>query len=201
MQELNLLTIGGSILIALSIHEAAHALVAFLLGDKTAYYQGRLTLNPLKHLDIYGTLMFLLVQVGWGKPVPIQPENFTNPKRDQALVALAGPISNFILGLILTIIIFKTKSQNSFLIFLREINIGLCAFNLLPVPPLDGSKILGLIIPNYQFYKYELFLEKNLSYILMFFFIDIYFLKENGIFINLLTLISTAIKSFYLVFL
>ena len=200
MLELNFLTIASSILITLSIHEASHALAAFALGDKTAYNEGRMTLNPFKHLDFLGTMMFLLVQVGWGKPVPIQAENFKNPKRDQAIVALAGPFSNFLLGLILTIIIAKTGYSNSFLIFLREINIGLCAFNLLPIPPLDGSKVLGLFIPNYQFYRYQIFLEKNMSYFLMIFFIDIYFLVSKGIFINVLSIISNFIKSIYMVF-
>mgnify|MGYP006413738699 FL=1 len=81
MQNLNYLSFITSILITLTIHEASHALVAYILGDKTAYQEGRLSLNPLKHLDLYGSLMFLLVNVGWGKPVPVKPENFKNPKK------------------------------------------------------------------------------------------------------------------------
>ncbi|MBT5346831.1 site-2 protease family protein [bacterium] len=195
MQNLNYLSFITSILITLTIHEASHALVAYILGDKTAYQEGRLSLNPLKHLDLYGSLMFLLVNVGWGKPVPVKPENFKNPKIDQAIVALAGPLSNFILALIITIFISKTNSSNSFLFLLREINIALCAFNLLPIPPLDGSKVLAIFMDNYQYYKYEVFLQKNLAYILMIFFIDIQFLGQNGIFLNLLGIITSFIKA------
>jgi len=200
MAEFNFLNFILCILISLTIHEASHALASFILGDKTAYNQGRLSLNPIKHLDLYGSLMFLLVNVGWGKPVPVSPENFSQPKRDQAIVALAGPLSNFLLALTITIVIVKGQVQSPFLYLLREINIALCAFNLLPLPPLDGSKMLGIFLSNYQFYKYELFLQKHLSYILMFFFIDIYLLKDKGIFLNLLGIITSSIKSIILLF-
>lgn len=194
MENLNYLTFIISILITLTIHEAAHALAAFILGDKTAYNQGRLSLNPFKHLDLYGSLMFLLVNVGWGKPVPISAENFKNPKTDQAIVAFAGPLSNFLLAALITIFISKTQNINNFLLILRDINIALCAFNLLPIPPLDGSKVLALFMGNYNYYRYEMFLQKNLSYILMIFFIDIQFLREKGIFLNLLGIITSFIK-------
>lgn len=187
-----------SILITLSVHEASHAFFAYLLGDKTAYQEGRLSLNPFKHLDLYGSLMFLVVNVGWGKPVPVKPENFQNPKRDQAFVALAGPFANFLLAVILTIILSKTHSQNTFLLLLREINIALCAFNLLPIPPLDGSKVLSLFMDNYTYYRYELFLQKNIAYIIMLFFLDLQFLGSKGIFLNLLGFITTFIKAILL---
>ncbi|MBI96000.1 site-2 protease family protein [bacterium] len=198
MGNFNYLSFIISILLTLTIHEASHALAAYILGDKTAYHEGRLSLNPFKHLDLYGSLMFLLVNVGWGKPVPVKPENFKNPKIDQAIVAFAGPLSNFILALIITIYISKANSTNSFLFLLREINIALCAFNLLPIPPLDGSKVLAIFMGNYQYYKYELFLQKNLAYILMIFFIDIQFLGQNGIFLNLLGIITSLIKAILL---
>ena len=198
MGNINFLSLILSILITLTIHEASHALAAYLLGDKTAYNQGRLSLNPFKHLDIYGSLMFLLVNVGWGKPVPVKPENFKNPKTDQAIVAFAGPLSNFLFALLITIFIDKTSSTSQFLYLLRDINIALCAFNLLPIPPLDGSKVLAIFMGNYQYYKYELFLQKNLAYILMIFFIDIQFLGQKGIFLNLLSIITTFIKTILL---
>ena len=187
-----------SILIALSIHEAAHAWAAHILGDNTAKNQGRLTLDPRKHLDIYGTLMFLFAGIGWGKPVPVDPVYFKNPKRDSALVALAGPFSNFLLALAIGTLAPSTSgSLQHTLLYMVDINIALCAFNLLPIPPLDGSKILGLFIPHYQFYKYTQFIHNHLAYILMIFFIDIKFLGASGnsIFLNFISFVSTLLKS------
>ena len=187
-----------SVLLALSIHEAAHAWAAHILGDNTAKNQGRLTLDPRKHLDLYGTLMFLFAGIGWGKPVPVDPVYFKNPKRDSALVALAGPFSNFLLALILgTFASSVSGGLQHTLLYMVDINIALCAFNLIPIPPLDGSKILGLFIPHYQFYKYTQFIETHLAYILMIFFVDIKFLGASGhsIFLNFISFISTVLKS------
>ena len=162
-----------ALLIALSVHEWAHALVAHRLGDPTAKEQGRLTLNPIAHLDLMGTILFFLVGFGWGKPVPIDPRYFKNWKRDTALVSIAGPISNLIIaflafgGLLLLAPdsvgggfwnLLSGGGRGTFATVLTDIlrisialNLGLMAFNLLPVAPLDGSKIFQVFIP----YRYD----------------------------------------------
>lgn len=159
-----------AILIAVAVHEWAHAYAAHKLGDPTAKYDGRLTLNPLAHLDPLGTLLFVLVGFGWGKPVPVDPRYFKHAKRDGAIVAFAGPLSNIVLafgafglGLVLGLgesimpmfgSIIIPSEQPLFLKFAGElisdlilINLVLMAFNLLPVAPLDGSKIIRLFLP------------------------------------------------------
>lgn len=130
-----------SLLIAVTVHEFSHALSADKLGDPTPRAYGRLTLNPLAHLDPLGTLMLILVHFGWGKPVPIDPYNFRHPRRDEILVALAGPVSNFILAFI-----FSRFPYTITYIF-AYINLYLGLFNLFPIPPLDGSKVLLNILP------------------------------------------------------
>jgi len=171
-----------SIIIALTIHEAAHAVTAMWLGDQTAKREGRISLNPLRHLDLLGSLLFLIAGIGWGKPVPINPHNFINPKRDQALVALAGPMSNLLMAALASIPLkFAGGSLSefgmTFMFIFLNINITLCALNLLPIPPLDGSKILSLFLPTRLYYKYEDFIHANVSYVLILFFADIYLLK------------------------
>jgi Zn-dependent protease len=194
-----------SILIALTIHEAAHAYSAQLLGDPTAKNEGRVSLNPIKHLDFFGTLLFIMLDIGWGKPVPVNPNYFENPRRDQALVALAGPASNFLLAAILAIPLkffdFGFSSQaNSAILTLFNVNILLCAFNLIPFPPLDGSKILALLIPKTKYYQYEQFLNANLSYIILFLISDIYLFQKlfgfsitRTILESIITIIKTII--------
>ncbi|MCH7497416.1 MAG: site-2 protease family protein [Candidatus Marinimicrobia bacterium] len=153
------------ILLALSVHELSHGLVAYRLGDPTAKNAGRLTLNPLSHLDPIGTLMLFLVHFGWAKPVPVDPRYFENPKRDMLWVALAGPGSNMALALVSGLVIrFINEYPELFLgsfvggafyVMMKlslQINLALAIFNLLPVPPLDGSKILyGLLPPEYEY--------------------------------------------------
>ncbi len=137
------------LIIAITIHEFAHALVADKLGDPTPRAYGRLSLNPLKHIDIFGLLALLLIRIGWGKPVPIDSSNFRSPKRDEVLVSLAGPLSNIILAIIFSLILKLTSLSalpslliSSFI----QLNVILAVFNLLPIAPLDGSKIfLGLL--------------------------------------------------------
>ncbi len=169
-----------AILIALSVHEWAHGYVAWKLGDPTAKYEGRLTLNPVAHLDPMGTLLFLIVGFGWGKPVPINPRYFKNHRRDTALTAIAGPVSNLILAFcafVLLTVFFPGVLMGSvtgllstgsiaWQSFLAEtlsmslfINLGLMAFNLLPIAPLDGSKILAPFIPRRYEYDYERFMQ------------------------------------------
>lgn len=145
-----------AILIAITIHEFFHAYTAVKMGDRTPEYHGRLSLNPLNHLDLIGTIMLVLVRFGWAKPVPINPNNFKNYKKGIILVSLAGPLSNFILAVV--VIMFRRTMMgigsnylNLFIDTLIFINIALAIFNLIPIPPLDGSKILFAFIP----YKYK----------------------------------------------
>jgi Zn-dependent protease len=157
-----------AIIVALTVHEWAHAFTAKKLGDDTAEYAGRLTLNPLAHLDPLGAILFLVVGFGWAKPVPVDVRNFRHPVRDAAIVAFAGPLSNLVLAFLAVLAISfipvqaqgiliegsgPTPSQAAWLIFTNflayslRMNLALMAFNLLPIPPLDGSNILRLFLP------------------------------------------------------
>lgn len=153
---------------SMPIHECAHALAAKWLGDDTADRQGRLTLDPFSHLDLTGTLLILVAGFGWARPVPINPRNFKNPKRDMALSAMAGPVSNLLLALLVLIfyrvllgfVVFGPLSQYAAAETLLEIlwiiystNIMLAVFNLLPVPPLDGWKMMGAVLPSGTYWK------------------------------------------------
>ena len=146
------------LLFSLCFHEFSHAYSAFKLGDNTAERMGRLTLHPLSHLDLMGCLMILFVGFGWAKPVPVNPYNLSNPRRDMMIVAAAGPLSNLFLALIGGII-FRIITNTSFIINLSNpdiiiqiiyyfiyINIALAIFNLIPIPPLDGSQIFGSLL-------------------------------------------------------
>lgn len=148
-----------SLIMSLTVHEFFHALVADKLGDPTSRMRGRLSLNPMAHLDPLGTVALLISFFGWAKPVPVDPYNFENPKRDMALVALAGPASNFIIALIFAVLFHLTAGTDSILpsIFslIVQINLGLGIFNFVPVAPLDGSKIILSILPNDLAYEYE----------------------------------------------
>jgi Zn-dependent protease len=152
------------LLLGIICHEVAHGYIAYLLGDPTAKNAGRLTLNPLKHLDPLGTLILILTRIiGWAKPVPINPANFKNIRRDILLVSIAGPLANILLAF-LFFILFKSSKYLSLilsewlitslllpirLIFVAGIiiNIILALFNLIPIPPLDGSKIIAFFLP------------------------------------------------------
>jgi len=148
-------------LICITLHELSHGLVAYSLGDDTAYTRGRLSLNPLKHLDPMGLLMMIVFHVGWAKPVPVNMYRFKNPKRGMAVTALAGPLSNILISVVFLFLyglfyIPLGKSQvGSYFLSMIEltayISIGLAVFNLLPVPPLDGSKILFSLISDEKF--------------------------------------------------
>jgi Zn-dependent protease len=143
-----------AILIALTVHEFAHGYIAWRCGDPTARNAGRLTLNPLSHLDLFGTAMLFFGPFGWAKPVPVNPYYFTNPKRDNLFVSLAGPASNIILALVfgytLRLLPYSFLSPGLILFFQLciGINIGIAFFNLIPVPPLDGSHVLTGLLPN-----------------------------------------------------
>jgi len=145
-----------AIILAISLHEASHALAGYLLGDRTAKDAGRLTLNPLAHLDLVGTLLLFVAGFGWGKPVPFNPYNLKNQKWGPAMIAMAGPFSNFLIAiltgfLLKAVLSFTTLAHTNGLIvllaYLIQINIALLAFNILPVPPLDGSKLLFALLP------------------------------------------------------
>jgi len=151
------------ILLALTVHEVAHGYAALRLGDPTARDEGRLTLNPIPHLDLLGTIMLMTGLFGWAKPVPVNGYNLRSPKRDIMLVSLAGPLSNIVqaicFGMIIRIFLavnpqyLKTVYGGHLLTFLIlgfMINAGIAFFNLLPFPPLDGSKILAGLLPDRQ---------------------------------------------------
>ncbi len=161
---LELLLLAPGILFALTIHEYAHGWVADRLGDPTARIAGRLTLNPLSHLDPLGTLMLFLVHFGWAKPVPVDPSFLRNPKRDMMWISLAGPAANVasavLLGWVVRLLVGIGLHAGVLLVILQYgvmINVVLAVFNLIPIPPLDGSKILmGLLPPEQAFHFQQL---------------------------------------------
>jgi len=143
-----ILTILPGILLAITCHEFAHGYVAYRFGDPTAKHYGRLTLNPIKHIDPMGFLMLFFAGFGWAKPVPVNPNNFSNRKWGNFLVSIAGIVTNLVLALLLTMVlgIYLRVTTSGVLIdaifYAININVGLAIFNLLPFPPLDGSKII-----------------------------------------------------------
>jgi Zn-dependent protease len=156
-----------SLLTAITIHEFAHAWMAVRLGDPTPKLQGRLTLNPAAHLDPMGTLMLLLIRFGWGKPVQFDPYNLANPKRDSALISLAGPAINLFAAVILSIVLRIASAPFSpFALFSHLItpfiylNVVLAIFNLVPIHPLDGGKILVGLLPRKDAIKVDQFLNR-----------------------------------------
>ena len=152
-------------LVCITLHELSHGFVAYKLGDNTAKDRGRLTLNPLKHLDVMGLLMLLVFHVGWAKPVPVNMYNFKNPKRGMALTALAGPVSNFLITLVFmflfgfayTIVLAHYSEPGYYLLQMLQltayISLGLGMVNLIPIPPLDGSKVLLSVISDSSYQK------------------------------------------------
>lgn len=176
-----------AILIAVSLHEFAHGYVSYKLGDPTPKATGRLSLNPLAHLDPVGTICLLFFHFGWAKPVQVNPYYYKDKKRGMALVGLAGPMMNFLIALICAfaievilkvtggyggdVIVFIFKLFN----YTYIINIGLGVFNLIPFPPLDGAKIIGALLPEekyFKFMKYERYGQLIIFALLMFNFLD-----------------------------
>ncbi len=175
------------VLIALTFHEFAHGYMAYKLGDPTAKNFGRLTLNPLKHLDPIGTICMIFFHFGWAKPVPINSRYFKKPRRDMALTAAAGPIMNFILAFvgvlvcrILTKIFVAFPAQSDFVYYIQYaaltlfsyfhmLNLSLGVFNLIPIPPLDGSRIFYIFLPQKWYFgvmKYEKYIQLALLVLL-----------------------------------
>ena len=190
------------LLLALTVHEFSHGFVAYVLGDPTPKLADRLTLNPIKHLDFFGTITLFITQaIGWAKPVPINPNYFKNPWRDMALVSVAGPFSNIILAFLfgLAFNLFNNLNLNfqnfaiseplALMCYLGvKINIGLGIFNLLPIPPLDGSKIIVKFLP----------LSLRISYLRseIFGFLIIIFLAMTGILSKIIYPVITFLSDF-----
>ncbi len=187
------------ILLSLTVHEYFHGWTANKLGDPTAKMRGRLTLNPIAHLDILGTILMFIVGFGWAKPVPIDPRNFKDPKKDTILVAIAGPLSNLAMalaaGLALRYMIPKMVSGEIssegiysviaiILILTLVYGIALAVFNMIPIPPLDGSRVLYGILPNRYAYAYSRFEPYGV------FFLFALFIFGGGIFKYLLVPLS-----------
>ena len=171
-----------AILIVITVHESAHAWMAFRLGDPTAKYEGRISWNPLRHLDLMGTLMLIFVGVGWGKPVHYNPNNLVNPKRDSALIAAAGPFINLLTALVFAIpfkYLYATAVWPPILhLFMAiiDLSIVLAIFNLLPLPPLDGSKVIGYFIPDKYQRGYRKYLAHGIKWVVLFVVIDFFVL-------------------------
>ena len=157
----------AAILLCLVVHEVCHGLAAYYLGDPTAKESRRLSLNPIRHLDIFGLIMMFAVGFGWAKPVPVDPRYFRNPKVGMAITALAGPVSNFVLaylaalGLNVLAAVELTKGESTglslvfmFCYMLLIMNIGLGIFNLIPFPPLDGSKVVAMFLPDHLYIRW-----------------------------------------------
>ena len=162
--------------LCLPVHELAHGLAAHWCGDDTAKWQGRLSLNPFRHLDVLGTVMILTVGIGYAKPVPVNRYRLRNPKRDMILVALAGPLSNFLMAAVAMffylLIAYNgavglvTDSVLTLLSIIISVNISLMVFNLLPIPPLDGSRLWSTLLPGRWSYMLEQY-SQYISFALM----------------------------------
>lgn len=153
-----------ALVIAVTVHEFCHAWVADHLGDPTPRVQGRLTLNPLAHLDPIGTITMLLIGFGWGKPVEFDPYNLKNRTRDAALIAFAGPLSNIVMAILAAVILHLFPASpvlNAVLYVFILINVSLAVFNFIPVAPLDGEKILYAFLPKLTAIEYRMFMRKN----------------------------------------
>lgn len=176
---LSIIIIGIAAVLSITVHETCHGLMALALGDDTAKRQKRLSLNPLRHIDPIGLVLLVLVRFGWAKPVPIDPRKFRHPKRGMVLTALAGPLSNVLLALVaraLWYVLFAVTPYEQmgtvfyhiwfFIECVAQISAGLAVFNLIPIPPLDGSKVLFAILPT-RWYSWILRYERYGMILLM----------------------------------
>lgn len=191
------------VFLTMPIHEFAHGFIADKLGDPTPRYQGRLTLNPFAHIDYMGSLCILLFGFGWAKPVQVNAYNFRKPKRDMALTALAGPVSNILLALICLIlanvVILITNSIRlyyviAFFFYVAQINVSLAVFNLIPIPPFDGSRLLAVFLPDKYYYKlmrYERYIYFGLLALLFLGILDIPLMNASNAVMSVLNDIAS----------
>jgi Zn-dependent protease len=172
-----------ALVVCITVHEAAHAWVALKLGDPTAQMEGRVSLNPMRHLDILGTIMIFIAHFGWGKPVPYNYHNLKHPRRDSALISMAGPLTNLLTALIIAVFIrYLTMPLVVFEVMraIYSLSIILFLFNLIPISPLDGSKLLGLIIPASMENFYRRFISQGPLYIIILIIADRLILEISG---------------------
>lgn len=166
---IEMLIIAAVTILSITVHEFSHGYVSYLLGDETPKIYRRLTLNPLKHLDIIGAICLAIFHFGWAKPVPINPGYYKNKKIGVLVVSLAGPLSNIILAFIATVLYlflpYKNEYVNLALLILVSLNFSLAIFNMLPIPPLDGSRIVSILLPQRARNKYNAF-EKYSPFVL-----------------------------------
>lgn len=187
-----------ALILILTVHEASHAWVAYRLGDPTAQREGRVSLNPLRHLDLLGTLMLFLAGIGWGKPVPVNPRNFKRPTRDEALTAAAGPVANLLMAFVAAIPLSYAPSDgywgmlHLFSNAVLELSLVLFLFNMLPIPPLDGSKFFAAFVPFRYQAAYQQFLTRSLPYFIVFVVVDLYVFGRMMGFSVIWTVVSTA---------
>lgn len=173
----------AAVLLCLSVHEACHGLAAYALGDPTAKSRNRLSLNPLRHIDWFGFAMMFFVGFGWAKPVPVDPRHFKRPKEGMAITALAGPVSNLLLALLLllcskAIYLYApytamVEALYFFLIQAALLSVGLGLFNLLPIPPLDGSKVAAVLLPQRAYITLMRYERYGIMLLLLLSFMDI----------------------------
>lgn len=169
-----------ALIFAVTVHEYSHAWMGNRLGDPTARVLGRLTLNPLRHLDIVGTLSLIFFGIGWGKPVPFNPDNLQHPKRDSALIALAGPFSNLVTAFAFALplkylsgTVFQDLPIYPLMSHIFTMSILLFSLNVLPLPPFDGSKIIGIFVPHRFHRAYERYLQGGVNFVVLFILFDV----------------------------
>lgn len=196
-----------AVLICISVHESSHAFAAYLLGDKTAHSRGRMTLNPISHIDPIGFIALAFFGFGWAKPVPVDYRNLKKPKRDLALISFAGPLSNILLSIVmfsLIVIFYQFNSLyltaiSQFLYITATMSVGLAVFNLIPIPPLDGSKIVIPFMPQKVrvfFVKYEQFIQFGMLVLLWLGFLTPIFIVLRNYAINLIFILIESLLFF-----